>query len=535
VQTVGKVSGANSYVGRVLAGLSADPSRPALVHGDRSLTGAQTLQAVADMASALADSGLGPGDGVVCLHGNTIEAVLVRLAAQAIGCRYTGLLPVFATPEQAKHLASADAAALVLEPAAQDAADELLTHTDVPRIFSLGPAAPGRPGCIDLLALAAGRGAGQPDHAESPNALAVLTFTSGSTGQPKGIGRTFAAMSACLDTAQEICGPQPWRALIPLPLSDLGGDLAQWVLAGGGTVVLDTEFDAGRALATIEQQRITHFFGIPSWLYQLAEHPALPATDLSSLRRVVYGGSPANPARVARATGPLAAALVQSYGLQEAGFVCALTAADHTGELMGSVGLPLTGVQVRILDHEGTPLPAGSVGEVHVRSPMIMSGYWRQPELTAEVLRNGWLRTGDLGLLGDGGHLYLVDRAHDMIIVDGHNVYCQQVERALAEHPAVLQAAVVGVPGADGEAVAAAVVPSPGATAGPEELRDFIRRTLGPVNEPTHIRFLDEIPLSAHGKTDKATLRTHFTPPGDSDTSSASASSRLPRTAPEGT
>jgi fatty-acyl-CoA synthase len=495
-----------SYVCRVMGGI--DDGATALVWGSRRLTGAEVRRQIAGLARALADAGLQPGTGVACLHGNTPEAVLARLAVQAQGCYYLGLRPMAALAEQARVLALAKPAAFLFDPTHERQATELLTRVPMRLVLSLGAVTHGR----NLLELVAQHAAKPLRCVGEPEDLAVVAFTSGTTGQPKGVSRSFGAMSACLDAALFMYGARPWRFLVAIPLSHLGGEMAQWTLAGGGTVVLHEEFNPGAALTVIEQERITHVFIAPSLLYQLAEHPLAQQTDLSSLRQVIYGGAPAAPARTAAAVERLGAVVVQNYGTQEAGFITALDAADHLRpDLMGSAGRPLPGVDLEIKDSAGTALPSGSVGEVWLRSPMVMSGYWDDPPGTAEVMRNGWLRTGDLGRLDGEGYLYLVDRIQDMIIVEGYNLYPQQIEHVLLAHPGVRRAVVVGVPDPNwGEAVCAAVVCGNGAKTDAEELRTLVRERLGVLHVPRHLEFVETIPTIPSSKPDKAAVRAWF-------------------------
>jgi fatty-acyl-CoA synthase len=289
----------------------------------------------------------------------------------------------------------------------------------------------------------------------------------------------------------------------------VAGDLAL-IMLGLGVTVETYDFEAGRILRSLAAARgeavLTYLY--PALLSQLLDHPDLPHTDTSALSLVVYGSAPAAPARLRAAIARFGPVLQQGYASTEAPAITALTLADHTRpELLSSVGRALPGVDLSLRDEAGVPVPAGAVGEVCVRSGSVMPGYWRRPEETAAVLRDGWLHTGDLGRLDADGYLYLVGRTRDMIIVGGHNCHAVPIESALAEHPHVRAAAVVGVPdGTAGEAIVAYVVAD--APVDPGELRALVTARLGAVNAPTRVEYLDALPLTPLGKPDKNALRT---------------------------
>ncbi|MBV8932086.1 MAG: AMP-binding protein, partial [Kutzneria sp.] len=287
------------------------------------------------------------------------------------------------------------------------------------------------------------------------------------------------------------------------------GLIVDMTLIGGGTIVLHERFDPSAVLAAIPRHRVTALFLLPPLLYQLVDHPSLDSTDLSSLSRVVYGGCAAAPSRLARAIDRLGPVLFQFYGQSEAGGISMLTEQDHLRpELLSTVGRVMPGVEIAIRDEEGRDLPRGTVGEICVRSAMISGGYWRNPELTAEVWRDGWVHTGDVGHLDDEGYLHLSDRIKDMIIVVGGHVYPTELEDVLLGHPAVAQAAVYGVRDADAvERVHAALVTNPGHRPELAEIQRYVESRLGPMYAPSHIEILDEIPLTDAGKPDKKVLR----------------------------
>ncbi|MYT26960.1 AMP-binding protein, partial [Streptomyces sp. SID7760] len=282
-------------------------------------------------------------------------------------------------------------------------------------------------------------------------------------------------------------------------------------LRDGGTVVLLEGFEAGAVLAAVERERVSHMFLLPPLLYHLMDHPDIDRTDTSSLRMLTYGGCASSPARLAAAVRRFGPVLNQFYGQNEAGGISVLPPEDHDPrrpELLRTAGKVIEGVEVVIRDAEGRSLPAGERGEICVRSPHVMKGYWKQPELTAEVLRDGWLHTGDIGFVDRDGYLTIVDRLKDMIVVVGGHVYTAELEDVLNSHPHVLHSAVFGVPDAQRtERVHAVVVRAPGREVGEEELCALVRERKGAMYEPASIAFADALPLTDAGKPDKKLLR----------------------------
>ncbi|MEU4119348.1 AMP-binding protein, partial [Kitasatospora sp. NPDC028055] len=339
-----------------------------------------------------------------------------------------------------------------------------------------------------------------------------IRHTGGTTGIPKGILSLHGPYRDMFDAL--LAGPQdeePPRLLAATSLAHLSGVLADVTLQRGGSVVLQRTFDPGEVLAAIERERITDLWTLPPLIYQLLDHPALARTDLSSLRRLSYGGCAASPARIREAVKVFGPVLVSLYGMSEAQKIAYLTPEEHArfgedGPL--PVGRPFPDVEVEVRAADGTVLPAGEQGEIHVRSGTLMAGYWKQPELTAKVLRGGWLDTGDIGYFDADGYLYLADRLKDLIIVVGGHVYPTEVEELLLTHPAIAQCAVYGVRDAqEAEHVHAAVVPAPGRQPDLEDVRAFVTANKGRLYAPEALHLVDAIPLTAVGKPDKKRLR----------------------------
>lgn len=510
-----------AYLTPLLAAFGRYADRTLFVHEGKAITYGQARAEIFRLARALAECGLKPGDGVAGLNANTPRMVFVHLAAQLIGCYYVGVPLPASTAERARMLAHTRAKALVYESAVDSGqVHELSELSGVETVLSLGPSTTGR----DLVELAVR----QPTEPLTPLAqdkdVAELVFTGGSSGgKPKAATYTFeriGALSEYWDIAARENTPDyavystgSCRLLRVLAHIGAPGLSVVPTMLHGGTIVLQEGFDAGTVLRAIERERITSMGLAPAQLYQLLDHPDFDTTETSSLQLIVYFGAPIAPARLKQAVERFGPILFQSYGQSETRMISALYPADHvTGrsELLRSAGRPRTGVEVRIRQG-GTPLGPGQVGEICVRSPYLMNGYWDEPELTERTMGDGWIRTGDAGYQDAEGYLYLVDRLRDMVIVNASNVHTLEIEDLLTSHPDVTQAAVVGLPDErTGEAVHAAVVVRPGSAVDEEDLRVWVRNRGDARQEPQTVVFLDAIPLTRLGKPDKNAIRSEL-------------------------
>ncbi|GLW15275.1 fatty acid CoA ligase [Streptomyces sp. NBRC 13847] len=496
-----------TYVEENLDVLSADPAREALVHQGRRVTAGEFRALVHRLARALRARGVDRGTTVTLLSGNLPETLAARYAANLLGARVNFLYNKLSAESQAAIVRDVETRALIVDPRLAERAAEVTALAPVPDVLVLGPA---KTGGADLLELAAGE-ADEPFASRArPDDVCTIRHTGGTTGHPKGICTTFTQARWFHGVLRQ--EPESGRRqLVCTTLAHAAGVMADSTLQAGGTVVLLDDFDPATALAAIERERITELFLMPPLLYQLMDHPDAQHTDTSSLRIVTYGGCQASPARIADAIRMFGPVLMQGYGQNEAGGISMLTPEDHDPERperLRSAGKVLPEVEVAIRDEAGRDLPAGEHGEVCVRSDMIMQGYWKQPELTAEVLRDGWLHTGDIGFLDEEEYLTIVDRIKDMIVVVGGHVYTTELEDLLNSHPQVLQSAVFGVRDADRmERVHAVVVRAPGGTVDAAELGAMVRTERGAMYEPARLTFIEALPLTDAGKPDKKELR----------------------------
>jgi len=489
-------------IGFLLESFAQHRDRLAIRHSHGDWTYGDLLDRIYRTARVLQSQGLQRGDVVALLTGNEPETFVLRHAANALGCCVAVLYEGLATSLLTETLRTVSAAALVFDAHRHaDQARAALTQFPQATGLALGSAA----GVLDITA-AAELESCEPLPVEARTGdLSSIQFTGGSTGTPKGIPHDFhvppyfspGALQTWSDATQLLC----------TPVGHLGGTLAGVLLAAGGVVVLHEHFDAGEVLASIERDRISYIWLQPRLLHQLLDHPALASTDTSSLRSITLGGSASTPHRVDQAITRFGPIIAQGYGANEIGQITWLTADEHQRpELLTTVGRPVPSVDLTIREPDGTP--TDRAGEIWVRGSGLMAGYYRQPEQTAEVLRDGWFHTGDLGFLDADGYLTIVGRSKEVILAANGHVYPQAIEDVLLRHPEVADAVVFGVPDADrDERVYAAVVMAAGSRMSEEDVIQWVSQERGAAYAPEVVVFLDELPRTGSQKPDRRGLR----------------------------
>lgn len=489
-----------------------------LIVGDEHLTWPQLEARVADVAAALTGSGVGHGDRVAVLGKNSLEYFLLYFATSRIGAVLVPLNFWHRAPEHLYTVSDAEPVLLFRDP----------NYGDVST-----PAVEARGAAMEVLTLPGPSGADRSDWARflerRTRAVAgasrrgadahMILYTSGTTGRPKGAvlshERTIADAFS-IAVALGIRQSDVFLNYFP-PFHVGNWDHMKMFLLQGATVVLLPEFDAEEVLAKLAEHRATVLLGVPTMLHALLESPTLSSTDLSALRLIYYGAyDPSGTmARTAARFGAHEGKvqMAHCYGLTEAGCFVTLCPPEDVFRHWGSIGRPLPGVEVALLDDELREAATGQPGEICVRGAR-MTGYWRNPEATAEALAGGWLHTGDIAVSDADGFLTIVDRKKDMIRSGGQNVYSKEVEDCLATHPNVAEAAVIGVPDpVYEEQICAIIVPSeavedPDATAA--ELIAHVRARLAGYNAPRRVEFIAEMPKTAVGKIKKNVLRDRY-------------------------
>lgn len=470
------------------------PDRVAIDFLDECVTYAELSERSAALASELLERGLSPGDRVAVLSDNRPEYVSVFFACARTGLILTPLNWRLSPYELAYQLDHSGAALLF-------ASDDRMSLAEA----AIDVAA-STPPIRRIEEPASGDGCASRTTVVDDDPL-MLIYTSGTTGRPKGAVLSHANCfwtNLSIDRLMDVCSFDV--VLQVLPQFHVGGWNVQPLLAWwkGATVILEPEFDAGRALALIETKGVTTMMGVPATYLFMAEHPLFASTDLSSLRMAVVGGAPM-PERLIRVWTERGVSLVQGYGLSEASPNVLGLPPESVSDKVGYAGKPYPHVDVALEGPDGKVADGPSSGELLVRGPNVFVGYWNDPDATAAAMRNGWLHTGDVAERDADGFYRIRDRVKDMYISGGENVYPAEVESVLADHPAVVEAAVVGATDERwGEVGVAFVVTR--TPVEPDDLLAWCRERLATFKVPRRMHFLDELPRSAMNKIAKLEL-----------------------------
>jgi long-chain acyl-CoA synthetase len=471
------------------------PDRPALKLDDAVLNYATIDEGASRVAGLLKDKGVQPGDRVAVMLPNVPYFGVVYYGVLRAGGVVVPM-NVLLKPREVEFYLS--------DPAAK----HLFGWHEFAQSAEEGAGAAGadtiivKPGEFEELLAQAPEA---PEDAErEPSDTAVILYTSGTTGTPKGAELTHSNMlDNCLHGGTQLVRVSEQDVILgALPLFHSFGQTCCMnnAVRAGACMTMILRFEPGKALEIIQRDGVTLFEGVPTMYHAMLHHPERERYDVSSLRTCVSGGS-AMPVEVMRGfEKAFGCVVLEGYGLSETSPVASFNHLDREHK-PGSIGTPIHGVEMKVVDEDDNELPPGEVGEIVIRGHNVMKGYWNRPDATAEVMRDGWLHTGDMARVDGDGYFFIVDRKKDMIIRGGYNVYPREIEEVLYEHPAVLEAAVIGMPDqAMGEEVAAAVVLRPDAEASADDIRSFVKERVAAYKYPRHIWFTDELPKGPTGK-----------------------------------
>ncbi len=504
-------------LGDILAhGARVRPGRTALIANADSLTYRALAQGTDLYESALKGLGVRKGDRVAVMTHNPPAYVELLFAVTRAGAVLVPLNFLLIARELSAILLDADARFLLFDAEFAAVVDEI--RPGLPpgtKCLCVDRSLPGYP------ALAGSSAAGSPAPVGEPpkeTDVALQIYTSGTSGHPRGAMLTHKnLMAASVLTALELglSREDIFLSCSPLPFMAGTGRLLRYLLVGG-TIVFLREFTPGEALRAIERHRITHALFTPTMMSQILDLSEAQRVDIVTLRKVVYSGSFIPVDLQKRAIRFFGCDMVQTYGqVESSGILTVLPAEDHSLEesaplirRLASVGKELVGIEVRVVDERGRDIPPHQVGEVIARGPNVFEGYFRDPGFTAEVLRDGWLRTGDVASVDEEGYIHIVDRKRDILMIGGISVYPKEIENVITEYPGVSEAAVVGRPDYTwGEIPVAIVALRAGEKADTESLLAHCRKNMAPFKVPQAVEFIPSLPKNAQGKVLKAKLK----------------------------
>jgi long-chain acyl-CoA synthetase len=498
-----------------------------MVQGDRRITYRDFGRLVAGTAHTLTTAhGLRRGDRLAIFAYNSPDWLITLFGAAAMGGIAVGLNGWWTTEEVEYGLTDSGSRFLVVDERLYPRVASLRGRLPaLEKIFYIGPNAPA--GTIPIGDLLVERDDMPTDPVEEDDPFVIL-YTSGTTGRPKGCitthrgtiaqvnGILLAAVAGAMTGggAPLPSGGGPPTSLLTSPLFHVAGihSVVCTALTAGSKLVFSAgKFDPERIMELIEREKVTVWGAVPTMLHRVVHSPNVGKYDLSSLRSISFGGAPTAPETIEKAAEvlPVQPSMTNAYGLTETHGVATINAGKDLLDRMTSAGRPLPVLEVRVVDEKGGEVPRGTLGEITIYGPTVTPGYWNRPKETSESVRNGWLHTGDLGYRDDEGFLFIVDRAKDMILRGGENVYCVEIENCLAEHPDIDEAAIIGVPDTEmGERVKAVVRLTPGARLEPREVQQYVASRLASFKVPEIVEFIDKpIPRNPAGKILKNVLR----------------------------
>jgi acyl-CoA synthetase (AMP-forming)/AMP-acid ligase II len=498
------------------------PTRNAVTCGDRSFSYREIGQKARSLTKALQQLGLKKGDRIAFLMANCPEYIFCEYAVAKTGCTRVPLAVLLSSKDHVYMMNQAECKALIYHERMASRVKDMIPHLETVQQFLCVSDSPSNlmAGHLHLQALIATHSADPEKVDVYPEDLVGIYYTGGTTGKPKGVMLSHRAWVYTIYSEMLDLG-FGWEEvfLFPTPLTHAGGCLMLPVLLRKGRCVIIDHFEPKLFLETIQKEKVTATFLVPTMIYVLLDYPDLKKYDVSSLRNIIYGASAIAPERLKQALNTFGPVMTQLFGQTEAPMmISALSREEHLvadpvreRQIHTSAGRPTFHAEVRLLDENGNEVKRGEPGEVVVRCPNVMHGYFKNPEATAETVKEGWLHTGDIAKQDEEGFLYIVDRKKDMIVSGGFNIFPREIEDALFDHPAVKGAAVIGVPHDKwGEEVKAIVVLHQGKSTSEQELITFVKERKGSLMSPKTVEFWESIPLTNLGKVDKKAMRAKY-------------------------
>ncbi|MBK4739385.1 AMP-binding protein [Noviherbaspirillum pedocola] len=496
----------------VMSAIERGGDRIAFIQDDRQITYREFGKQLSCFIQALDARGVRKGDIIATLSPNRTEVFIVTAAAYMMGLCVVAINPTSSEDDHVYMMADSGATTLFVDPdmfAARAKAMRQRVPT-IRQVMSFGPNDFGE----DILEVAAQFSPRALVPQAQQNTLSMMFYTGGTTGKSKGVVHTHrVTVASVLLEMADWDWPGETRFLAMTPISHASGSIILPVLLRSGTFVMNKGFSPEKFFQIVAIHRITATFLVPTMLYVLLDHPELRHAKIDSLELIVYGAAPMNPTRLTEGIRVFGPVFMQLYGQTEVPMaITVLRKKDHDPDRyphrLMSCGVPVAGNMIRLLDSNDNPVADGDVGEICVRSPLVMARYWNKPEETDQVFRNGWMHTGDLARRDADGFLYIVDRSKDMVITGGFNVYPREVEDVISGHPAVASNAVIGIPDPKwGESVHALVVLRAGQQTTAEEIIEMVKNRKGSVYAPKAVEFVDALPMTGLGKLDKKAMR----------------------------
>lgn len=495
------------------------PNHTGVVYEGKSLTFDQVYKNSNRLANVLLNLGLKKGDRVAFLLANSIQSVEIDFALLLTGLVRVPLNTRLSESEHIHMVKETDAKAILFTQEFADRVAVLKQHAESLVYFGQVNGIPKQPWTINIPECVKDSSEDEPAVIVNESDYATIQYTSGTTGTLKAAVHTQEIWTAiCNNILTSLDVRERDNMMHAAPLTHASGTLVlpHWVAGATNTIL--SGFNPPEYLKAIEDEKPTTLNLVPTMIVMLLSQPNVEQHSLESVRSIIYGASPMPREALQRGIDLWGAKFVQYYGQTEAPLILSvLNKADHIGDdpdtkkRLLSCGRPVPTASIMIREEDGSEVAPGTIGEITVKSTQVMAGYWKEPELTKETIKDGWIHTRDMGYMDEKGYLFLVDRKSDMIITGGFNVYPREVEEVLYQHPAVMEAAVVGVPDEKWvEAIKAFVVLQPEQTVTKEELITFCQDKLASYKKPTSIEFIDTLPKSAVGKVVRRVLKEPY-------------------------